>query len=57
MKKENFSAGKCCENDKKAMERSLTKKRNSLIEVFVKRKRKREHLERSYTHPRRLRRY
>ena len=37
------------------MERSLTKKRDSLIEVFVKRKKEREKLERRYTHPHRLR--
>ena len=37
MKKENFSAGKCSENDEKAIESRLTKKRDSFIEIFVKR--------------------
>ena len=37
MKKENFSAGKCSENDEKAIESRLTKKRDSFIEIFLKR--------------------
>ena len=38
MKKGNFSVGKYCKNSEKAIERWLTKKLDSLIEILVKRK-------------------
>ena len=36
IKKENFSVGKCCYNNEKAIERRLTKKWDSLVKIFVK---------------------
>ena len=40
MKDENFSIGKCCQNNEKVIERRLTKKLDSLIEILVKNEKK-----------------
>ena len=42
MKDENFSIGKCFQNNEKAIERRLTKKLDSLIEILVKNERKKK---------------
>ena len=57
MKDENFSIGKCFQNNEKAIERRLTKKLDSLIEILVKNERKKKKKHQLKRHPHRLRRY
>ena len=58
MKDENFSVGKCCQNNEKAIERRLTKKLDTLIEILVKKEKKQTKKKHQLKrHPHRLRRY